>query len=151
MQKGENGKVAIHVAAWILRLALGSTFLVSVADRLGMLGPNGARNVSWGDWQHFVAYVAILNWFLPHAVASPLAITETIIETAAGIGLIVGLWPRQMAWVAAALLLSFALTTTIALGIVAPVSYSVYSAFGGALLLAMVSEPGSSAWSRRAG
>jgi len=63
MPKGEKSKVAIQVAAWILRWALGSAFLVSVADRLGLLGGYGAKNVSWGDWHHFVAYVgASRSW-----------------------------------------------------------------------------------------
>jgi len=150
MHNHTNTKTASLVAAWVLRLALGSAFLVSVADRLGWLGPHGATNVSWGDWPHFVAYVAILNWFLPHIVAAPLAIVETMVESAVAVALIVGICPRLVAWIAAALLLSFALTMTAALGIVAPLSYSVYSAFGGALLLATVSTPGSTAWSRRA-
>ncbi|HET9344001.1 MAG TPA: MauE/DoxX family redox-associated membrane protein [Candidatus Eremiobacteraceae bacterium] len=149
MSKREKSKFAVSVAAWIVRLALGSAFLVSVADRFGVLGPHGARNVSWGDWQHFVAYVAILNWFVPSALASPLAIVDTIIESALGIALMLGLWPRLAARVAAGLLLAFAVTMTVALGIVAPVSYGVFSAFGGALLLATVSAPGSTAWSRR--
>ena len=146
MRNGEKSRVAIEVAAWILRLALGITFLVSLADRFGMLGPHGTRNVSWGDWEHFVAYVAILNWFVPHTLAQPLATIETTTETAVAIALILGLWPRYVAGVAAALLLSFALTMTFALGIVAPLSYSVFSAFAGALLLATVSPPGPSPW-----
>lgn len=73
-----------------LRLALGITFLVSVADRFGALGPYGAKNVSWGDWNHFVRYVAILNWFVPEALIPALSVLETTIETALGVALLVG-------------------------------------------------------------
>jgi hypothetical protein len=36
----------LQFARILLRFALGVTFLVSVADRFGALGPNAARNVS---------------------------------------------------------------------------------------------------------
>ena len=131
----------LQVARILLRLALGITFLVSVADRFGALGPYGARNVSWGEWKHFVQYVATLNWFVPKALIPALALLETIFETALGVALLVGVWQRIVAWCSAGLLLSFALTMSIALGIVAPVSYSVFTAFSAALLLGAVAPP----------
>ena len=70
-----------------------------------------------------------------------LALVETIIELGLGIALLLGIYQRVVAWSSAALLLSFALTMTIALGIVAPVSYSVFTALGGAVLLGAVAEP----------
>jgi hypothetical protein len=51
-----------------LRLALGISFLSAVADRFGIWGSYGQRNVSWGDYARFVAYTAKLNWFLPAAM-----------------------------------------------------------------------------------
>jgi hypothetical protein len=66
----------LQVARILLRFALGVTFLVSVADRFGALGPNSARNVSWGDWKHFVQYVAVLNWFVPKALIPALSVLE---------------------------------------------------------------------------
>jgi uncharacterized membrane protein YphA (DoxX/SURF4 family) len=131
----------LQVAKILLRLALGITFLVSVADRFGALGPYGARNVSWGDWGHFVQYVATLNWFVPKTLIPALSVSETVIETALGAALLIGLWQRIVAWCSAALLLSFALTMSLALGIVAPLSYSVFTAFGAALLLGAVARP----------
>jgi uncharacterized membrane protein YphA (DoxX/SURF4 family) len=131
----------LQVARILLRLALGITFLVSVADRFGALGPYGTRNVSWGNWKHFVQYVATLNSFVPKALIPALSVLETTIETAVGIALLVGLWQRIVAWCSAGLLLSFALTMSVALGIVAPLSYSVYTAFGAALLLGAVAQP----------
>lgn len=126
----------LQISRVFLRLALGITFLVSIADRLGWLGGPGSKNVSWGNWKHFVQYVAILNWFVPKVVINSLALLETIIEGALGIALLLGLYPRLVAWCSAALLTSFALTMSIALGIVAPLSYSVFSAAAGATLLA---------------
>jgi uncharacterized membrane protein YphA (DoxX/SURF4 family) len=140
MHSMKNERI-LPVARILLRLALGITFLVSVADRFGALGRYGTRNVSWGDWKHFVQYVATLNWFVPKALIPALSVLETAIETALGIALLVGLWERIVAWCSAALLLSFALTMSIALGIIAPLSYSVFTAFAAALLLGAVARP----------
>jgi putative oxidoreductase len=129
----------LQVGRIILRLTLGITFLVAVADRFGVLGPYGAKYVSWGDWKHFVEYVAVLNWFVPKALIPTLSIMETAIETVLGVALLLGIYQRIVAWCSAGLLLSFALTMSVALGIVAPLSYSVFTAFAAALLLGAVS------------
>jgi hypothetical protein len=131
----------LQIARILLRFALGITFLVSVADRFGVLGPYGAKNVSWGDWKHFVQYVATLNWFLPKALIPALSALETSIETVLGGALLVGIYQPMIAWCSAGLLLSFALTMSVALGIVAPLSYSVFTAFGAAFLLGAVARP----------
>lgn len=131
----------LRVARILLRLALGITFLVSVADRFGALGRYGARNVSWGDWSHFVQYVAVLNWFVPKGLIPALSVLETVIETVLGVAMLVGIYQRIVAWGSAALLLSFAFTMSLALGIVAPLSYSVFSAFAAAFLLGAVARP----------
>jgi uncharacterized membrane protein YphA (DoxX/SURF4 family) len=131
----------LQVAKILLRLFLGITFLVSVADRFGLLGAYGARNVSWGDWKHFVQYVAVLNWFVPKTLIPAVSILETLIETFLGIALLAGVWQRVVSWCSACLLLSFAVTMSMALGIVAPLSYSVFTAFGAALLLGAVTFP----------
>jgi uncharacterized membrane protein YphA (DoxX/SURF4 family) len=127
-----------QIARVFLRLSLGITFLIAIGDRFGLLGPHGSKNVSWGDWTHFVQYVAVLNWFVPKALIPALAVLETTIELALGVALVLGIYQRVVAWSSAALLMSFALTMSIALGIIAPFSYSVFSALGGALLLGTV-------------
>jgi len=136
-----NNERVLQIARVFSRLALGITFLVSVGDRFGWLGPYGSTNVSWGDWTHFVQYVAVLNWFVPKGLIPGLAVLETSIEIGLGIALLLGIYQRVVAWSSAALLLSFALTMSIALGIVAPLSYSVFSALGAALLLGAVAVP----------
>jgi putative oxidoreductase len=131
----------LQTARVFLRIVLGVTFLVAIGDRFGLLGPYGGKNVSWGDWNHFKQYVAILNWFIPKALISGLAAVETGVELTLAVALLLGIYPRVVAWSSAALLMSFALTMSLALGIVAPLSYSVFTAAAGALLLGAVSVP----------
>src|SRR5207245_11638372 len=131
----------LQVARIFLRFALGATFLVSVADRFGALGPNGARNVSWGDWKHFVQYVAVLNWFVPKALIPALSVLETAIETMLGVALMFGIWQRIVAWCSAGLLLFFALTLSLAIGVVAPLFYSVLMTLGWSFLVVETVAP----------
>jgi uncharacterized membrane protein YphA (DoxX/SURF4 family) len=131
----------LQITRVVLRVAVASAFLAAVADRVGFLGPYGSRNVSWGDWKHFEDYVAVLNWFVPKAWIPALSALETVIETGLGLGLLVGIFPRVLAWSSAVLLSSFALTMTIALGILAPLEYGVFTAVGAALLLGAVAAP----------
>jgi putative oxidoreductase len=136
-----NNERVLQIARVFLRLVLGITFLVAIADRFGWLGPYGSKNVSWGDWTHFVQFVAVLNSFVPKRLIPGLAVLETIIELGLGIALLLGIYQRVVAWSSAALLMSFALTMSIALGITAPLSYSVFTAFGAALVLGAVAVP----------
>src|SRR6188472_3835126 len=54
-QLTENGTEIVRLFA---RFALGASFLSAVADRFGLWGPYGAKNVSWGGFAHFVEYTA---------------------------------------------------------------------------------------------
>ncbi len=133
-----NQKTMLNSAQWFLRLTLAAGFLSAVADRFGLWGPPGASNVAWGDWQSFVEYVAILNWFAPEPVIPALAWAATLAELLVALGLLIG-W--QLRWVALAgglLLLSFAVTMTMALGIKAPLDFSVFGVAAGAFLLAVI-------------
>ena len=123
---------------WFLRLALAAGFLSAVADRFGMWGPPGAPNVTWGNWQRFVDYVAKLNWFVPEHAISALAWAATLGEFLVASGLLVGWRLRWFALASGLLLLSFALTMTMALGIKAPLDFSVFGAAAGAFLLAAI-------------
>ena len=118
-----------------LRLALGISFLSAVADRFGIWGAYGQPNVSWGNYARFVEYTAKLNWFLPAAMIPVLAIVATAAETLFGILLVLGWKTRITALLSGVLLTTFALTMTMALGIKAPLDFSVLSAAAGALLL----------------
>src|ERR1700730_19363078 len=86
-----NNERILQIARVFLRLALGITFLVSIGDRFSWLGPYGSKNVSWGDWTHFVQYVAVLNSFVPKSLIPGFAVLETIIELGLGISLLLGI------------------------------------------------------------
>ena len=119
-----------------LRIALGIAFLSAVADRFGLWGTYGQPNVSWGDFSRFVAYTGQLNWFAPTAVIPALAWAATFAEILLGLVLVLGFFTRVAALLSGLMLLLFALTMTFALGIKAPLGFSVFSASGGAFLLA---------------
>jgi uncharacterized membrane protein YphA (DoxX/SURF4 family) len=124
------------VSSVFLRLALGISFLSAVADRFGFWGFYGEPNVAWGNYARYVAYTAKLNWFLPAATIPALAIIATAAEILFGLLLVLGWKTRTIAFLSGVLLTIFALAMTMALGIKAPLDSSVFSAAGGALLLA---------------
>lgn len=119
-----------------LRLAVGLSFLSAVADRLGLWGAYGQANVAWGDFARFVEYTGRLNWFLPAALVPALAVIATVAEAVLGFMLVVGWKTRAAAFWSGTLLLVFAAAMTLALGVKAPLNLSVFSASGGAFLLA---------------
>jgi uncharacterized membrane protein YphA (DoxX/SURF4 family) len=128
------------VSSVFLRLALGISFLSAVADRFGLWGIYGQPNVAWGNYARFVAYTAELNWFLPAATIPVLAIISTAAETVFGLLLVLGWKTRITALLSGLLLTTFALTMTMASGVKAPLDFSVFSAAGGALLLATCAD-----------
>jgi uncharacterized membrane protein YphA (DoxX/SURF4 family) len=125
-------------AVVFLRAALGFSFLSAVADRFGLWGEYGQPHVAWGDFSHFVAYTGKLNWFVPASAMTALAWMATAAETVLGVALLLGMFPRLIAALSGMLLLAFALTMTLALGVKAPLDASVFSASAGAFLLAFV-------------
>lgn len=126
------------LAVWLLRVALAFSFLSAVADRFGLWGPFGVAGVGWGDFERFTAYTARLLWFLPPSLVSPAAILATGAEVIVACGLLVGWRLHWWAFAGAALLLSFALAMTGALGVKAPTDYSVWTAAAAAFLLGVV-------------
>ncbi len=80
------------------------------------------------------------NWFLPKVTIPAVAILATCTETLLGILLLLGWQTRTAALLSAVLLLLFAGTMAAALGIKAPLDFSVFSASGGAFLLASCAE-----------
>jgi len=118
------------------RLALGASFLSAVADRFGLLGPHGTKDVSWGDFSHFVEYTAKVTSLLPSSWALSLAWAATVAETLVGILLIAGYKTRTASFLSGLLLFLFALGMATGLGIKTPLDYSVFSAAAAAFLLA---------------
>ena len=102
----------IRWIAVLPRLAIATEFLLSVADRFGLLGLPG-KGVSWGDFAHFVAYTRQVNAFLPASFAPSLAVLATICEVTFGITLLLGIRVQLFARCAAILLLLFASAMTL--------------------------------------
>ena len=130
----------IKAAEWFLRITLAAGFLSAVADRFGLWGPPGAPGVAWGAWDPFVDYVGVLNWFVPTALTPALAWVATAAEIVVAAGLVVGWQLRWFALSAGLLLLSFAVTMTLAAGIKGPLDYAVFGVAAGGFLLAAMSH-----------
>ena len=107
-----------------------------MADRFGLWGSPGAVNIAWGNWSGFVAYTAKVNSFLPAAVAPELAIVATVAELVLGLALLLGVWPRLVAWATCGLITLFAVAMTFSFGVKDPLNLSVFVDAAAALLLA---------------
>jgi uncharacterized membrane protein YphA (DoxX/SURF4 family) len=127
---------AADYSTMFLRIALGISFLSAVADRFGLWGTYGQPNVAWGDFSRFIEYTGKLNWFAPTAVIPALAWAATFAEILLGLALVLGFFTRVAALLSGLMLLVYALTMTFALGVKAPLDFSVFSASAGAFLLA---------------
>jgi uncharacterized membrane protein YphA (DoxX/SURF4 family) len=125
-----NGQLGVSTA--------GSRDLLFVCGRrpVWRLGRLRTANVAGGNYARFVDYTAKLNWFLPAATIPALAIIATAAEALFGLLLVLGWKTRTTALLSGVHLSTFALTMTMALGVKAPLDLSVFSAAGGALLLA---------------
>jgi uncharacterized membrane protein YphA (DoxX/SURF4 family) len=132
-QLTENGGEIVCLFA---RFALGASFISAVADRFGLWGPYGARNVSWGDFAHFVEYTGAVMSLFPSSLTVSFACAATVAETLLGILLIAGFKTRIASVLSGLLLLSFAMAMVTGLGIKKPFDYSVFSAAAAAFLLA---------------
>src|SRR5580692_5667860 len=130
-----------QMAILYARIALGAAFLSSVADRFGLWG----KYAGWGNFANFTHYTAQVNSFMPAFIIPFLAWAATVAELSLGIGLILGFWPRWVAFSAAILLFLFGTAMAISFGIKSPLDYSVFSASAGAALLALYQSPKSGA------
>lgn len=126
-------KRAERFAVFFLRLALGAAFLSGIASRFGWYG----KDVGYGNFANFVEYTAEVNSFMPRSTIPFLAWAATIAEFGFGVALLLGLWPRIVAFGSALLLALFGIAMAISFGIKSPLDYSVFSACAGALLLAV--------------
>jgi uncharacterized membrane protein YphA (DoxX/SURF4 family) len=133
-QLTENGTEIVRLFA---RFALGASFLSAVADRFGLLGPYGAKNVSWGDLAHFVRYTGAVTSLFPSSLTVSFAWAATVAETLFGILLIAGFKTRLASVLSGLLLLLFAVSMATGLGIKTSFDYSVFSAAAAAFLLAL--------------
>jgi uncharacterized membrane protein YphA (DoxX/SURF4 family) len=128
----------IKWAAWFLRIALSVDFLSAVADRFGFWGPAGSVNVAWGNWSHFLDYVAALNGYAPSSFIPVLGVISTIAEVVFALGLLAGWKLRWFSLASGILLLLFSLAMTFSTGIKTAFDASVYAASAGAFVLSTI-------------
>jgi len=119
-----------------LRLAIAVTMLSAVADRLGYWGANSA----WGNWANFEKYTKQLTFFLPESLGTFSAYAATFLEILFPLMLVLGFKTKLAAYGTGFLLLIFALSMTFALGVKAPLDYSVWIGSAAAFLLANQEE-----------
>jgi hypothetical protein len=132
----KSSSSSVHtLVEWSLRVSLAAAFLSAVADRFGFTGAPGAPNVAWGTWQPFAEYTSTLLFFLPKVLILPAAVVATAAEVIFALWLLTGWQTKLAAYGSALLLLTFALTMTLALGVKAPLNYSVFTAAAAAFAL----------------
>jgi len=119
-----------------LRLAISVTMLSAIADRFGFWGDNSA----WGNWENFERYTRQLTFFLPETLSTFSAYTATFLEILFPLMLILGFKTKIAAYGTGFLLLVFALSMSIALGVKATLDYSVWVGSSAAFLLATQKE-----------
>jgi putative oxidoreductase len=115
------------------RFALGAAFLSAVSSRFGLWD----RTLDLKHFANFMQYAAKVNSFMPRSTIPFLAWAATCAETSCGVLLILGLWPRSVSLASAILLALFGTAMAISFGVKSPMDYSVFSASGAAVLLAL--------------
>lgn len=133
-------KNSFKVPQLLLRMALGVSFLSAVADRLGLLGIPGSRNIEWGNWENFLDYTATMMPFLDRPAVKIFGGIASIAEALIGILLIIGFKTRLNAIASCGLTLIFALVMTVFLGIKAPINFSVFTVISASLLLSRIPD-----------
>lgn len=116
-----------------LRLALATALQSAVADRLGFW-PESVSN--WGNMEQFTAYTAQITSFMPAGIETLNAWLATAAETVLGLLLIIGFKTRWVAFCTGVLLLVFAVSMMLTIGIKPTLDYSVWVGSGAAFLLA---------------
>ena len=119
-----------------LRIAVATTFLSAVADRIGLWG----KYASWGNWENFLEYSNKLNFYAPELLKEPLAVTATVLEVIFAFLLLIGYKTKVTANLSGLLLIVFAVTMTFAFGINSTFAYSVWIGAGACFLLANVEK-----------
>lgn len=117
------------------RVALGAAFLSAVASRFGLWD----KTFDLRHFANFIQYTAEVNSFLPNLIIPFIAWAATLLETTLGVLLLIGLWPRWVAFASAILLAMFGTAMAISFGLKSPLDYSVFSASGTAVLLSLKS------------
>lgn len=128
------------MAKWIklfLRFGLAGGFLVASGDRLGFF-PRAVS--SWGSWQPFLDYTAKIAPWAPEALIPLLGFTVTVLEIILGLALLLGVKTELAAKISGALLIVFAISMTVSVGIKNVLDYSVFVGAAAAFALGMMRD-----------
>lgn len=120
-------------AQLFLRIAIASTMLSAVADRLGFW----KNKFVWGNWENFEKYTREVAFFLPEILSKFSAYGATFLEILFPMMLLLGYKTKAAAYGSAFLLMTFALSMATAFGVKAPLDYSVWIGCAAAFLLAI--------------
>jgi uncharacterized membrane protein YphA (DoxX/SURF4 family) len=128
-------EIKSDLCSLFLRVALAASFLSAVADRFGIWGAYGQAHVAWGNFARFENYTHVLTPAFPMFASIFFAWAATGAETVLAILLLAGWRIRAIAMLSGLLLLAFAVSMALSLGLKAPLDYSVFTAAAGALVL----------------
>ena len=120
------------ILVWFLRISLSLGFLSASADRFGFWPPEMS---TWGHWQSFLDYTAVLNPWFPTSFIPIIGAIVTALEIALALALLLKLKTRITAYSSGLLLLIFGISMAFTIGIKAPLDYSVFSASAAAFSL----------------
>jgi hypothetical protein len=109
-----------------LMLALGTGFLSAVADRFGFLGPGNSFGCV-GEFSQLPALHSGLESLASSKLDSISRLGRHDLRGGLGIALILGLWAKLAAHASGVLTLFFGLAMIFALGVKAPLNYSIFA------------------------
>ncbi|WP_417359106.1 DoxX family protein [Galbibacter sp.] len=115
-----------------LRLSIAVGFLSAVADRLGMWSEQFS---SWGTWEAFLDYTALISPWIPESMIPAVGFTATVLEVVFAVFLLIGFKISLFAKLSGCLLLVFALSMSFSTGIKFAFDYSVFTAAAAAFAL----------------
>ncbi len=130
------------LTAQIVAVLLAAQFAGAVADRFGAFGPPGAAGVSWGSWQAFVDYTALLLHGVPREAVVVVAVAATLVEVALSVALVSGWQRRWVGKAAAGLLFCYLVAMAASVGWGEVARYGVPIQIGGALLVTVCGDHG---------
>ena len=126
----------VRVVRFALRLSLAAAFLSAVADRFGWWEPLGQGG--WGSMSAFAEYTHQLVPFASGWLLTTIVWATTATESALGVLLLTGRWPRYVGAATCLVLIVFGVAMAVSLGVESPLSYSVFSAASGAAAYAVL-------------
>jgi hypothetical protein len=129
-------------AVLLTRFGLASTYLSGVADRFGVWARfGGVAGAAPGDMQHVAARIHGAAPVVPAALALVFAWIATTLDAAFGLGLLLGIRTRTMAFGSGVLALVYAFATLLLpSGLHATFASGFFAIAGASMLLAVLAD-----------